>query len=47
MNPNEFVGMQLMVSGNVPIASGVSSSSALVVCSATASYYANKQNGKR
>lgn len=36
-----------MISGNVPIGAGVSSSSALVVCSATASYYANKQNGKR
>lgn len=36
-----------MITGNVPLGSGVSSSAALVVCSALASYHANKQNGKR
>lgn len=36
-----------MITGNVPVGSGLSSSAALVVCSALASYYANKQNVKR
>lgn len=35
-----------MITGNVPLGSGLSSSAALVVCAGLASYYANKQNGK-
>jgi galactokinase len=34
-------GMQVMISGNIPIAAGLSSSSALCVCSALASLHAN------
>ena len=36
----------MMVTGNVPLGSGLSSSAAMIVSSALASYYANKQNGK-
>lgn len=35
-----------MVTGNVPLGSGLSSSAAMIVSSGLASYYANKQNGK-
>lgn len=42
---DKLVGMQVMVTGNVPLGSGLSSSAAMVVSSALASYYANKQNG--
>lgn len=41
---DKLVGMQMMVTGNVPLGSGLSSSAAMIVSSALASYYANKQN---
>ena len=47
LDKNNLIGMQIMITGNVPLGSGLSSSAALVVCTALASYYANKQNGKR
>jgi galactokinase len=36
--------MQVLITGNIPIGSGVSSSAALVVSSALASYYVNYLN---
>ena len=39
--------MQILITGDIPLGSGVSSSAALVVSSALASFYANKQNGKK
>lgn len=37
----ELKGMQIMISGNIPTAAGLSSSSAFCVCSALASLHAN------
>jgi|JI6StandDraft_1071083.scaffolds.fasta_scaffold1060282_1 galactokinase len=42
---DKLVGMQMLVTGNVPLGSGLSSSAAMIVSSALASYYANNQNG--
>jgi galactokinase len=38
--------MKIVIEGNIPIAAGLSSSSALCVCSALAALYANNQNDK-
>ena len=41
---NTLVGIKVLVSGNVPIAAGLSSSSSLVVCSGIMSLFANNQS---
>jgi N-acetylgalactosamine kinase len=38
----EVAGLQILIEGNIPVASGVSSSSALCVCSALVSHTANE-----
>ena len=42
----ETVGMNLFVTGNIPMGAGLSSSSALVVCSALAFLHGNKLTEK-
>lgn len=38
----KVVGLQIVIEGNVPWASGLSSSSAFCVCSALVGHYANR-----
>ena len=42
LNFKDLKGLQVVVSGNVPKAAGLSSSAAFTVCSALASLHANK-----
>ena len=42
----ETIGLNLFVTGNIPMGAGLSSSSALVVCSALAFLHANKLTEK-
>lgn len=41
-----LVGLDVVIEGNVPLAAGVSSSSALCVCSALAAIHANNATDK-
>lgn len=40
------MGMNLLITGNLPVASGLSSSASLVVCSGILSLQANELNNK-
>jgi len=42
IDEEKIVGLQIIIEGNIPWASGISSSSAFCVCSAMVSHYANR-----
>ena len=45
IDEEKIVGLQIVIEGNIPWASGISSSSAFCVCSAMVGYYANRGQG--
>jgi galactokinase len=46
LNVESLVGLDVVIEGNIPLAAGVSSSSALCVSSALAAIYANQGTSK-